>query len=104
MVKIEVILNKDHLEEVLRCISGVEISMLNFFEVNSIGNGIEQATIYRGVSHSSSYTLKTKLEILTGPDMVMEFKGCIEKLVKENTHLAPIEIFVTAINEFYQIP
>ena len=103
MIKIEVILNKDHLEDVLRCISDLEISMLNFYEVSSIGNHIEQATIYRGVSHSSSYTSKTKLEILTTSDKVLQFKACLENLVKDNGHLAPIEIFVSEINEAYQI-
>jgi len=103
MVKIEIIINKNHAEEILQCISGMEINMLNFYEVSSIGHHVEQPTIYRGVNHTSSYTTKTKLEILTDKAKVVELKACLESLAKENGELAPFEIFVSPIHEVYQI-
>jgi len=103
MIKIELIINTDHLDEVLSCVSDLKISMLNFYEVNSIGNNIKKPTIYRGVTHSSSYTPKTKLEIITTEDMVLSIKGNIENSVNDNLRIAPIEIFVTEIKDTYQI-
>lgn len=104
MVKVEVVLSVDDLENVLYCISGLEISILNFYEINSIGNNIQKPTIYRGVSQSSSYAQKTKLEILTSTDQVGELKGCIEKLIRDNSKIKPVEFYITQVNEVFQIP
>jgi len=104
MVKVEAILNIDDFEEVLICLSGLQISMLNFYEVNSIGNNIQKPTIYRGVSQSSSYAQKTKLEILTAPDQIVALKSCIQNLVRDNSKISPVEIYITQVNEVFQIP
>jgi len=104
MVKVEATISVDDVEEVLMCISGLEISMLNFYEVNSIGNDIKKPTIYRGVSQTSSYSQKTKLEILTTAEQVTALQGCIAKLIRDNSKIRPVEIYITPVNEVFQIP
>ncbi|KEO73149.1 P-II family nitrogen regulator [Anditalea andensis] len=102
MVKIEIIINGDHIDDVLKSVSNLEINMLNFFEISSIGNPLDQTTVYRGVSHSKGYTSKIKIEILTSKEKISDLKTALSELVKNAPQLSPIEVFFTDIVEFSQ--
>lgn len=102
MVKIEAIIHVRHFEEILNCLNELEIFMVNYYDVSSLGEDIHNKTIYRGVSHSSSFTQKIKFEIFTTNDKAIDFKDRLKFNFKEQENELPIEFFIIDIKEAHQ--
>lgn len=77
MKKIEAIIRTSKFEEIYKCVAGLGVKFLSFYEVKGMGLEHARPQTYRGVAFEPSYIPRTKIEIVTTEDLVEPVINCI---------------------------
>ncbi len=77
MKKIEAIIRTSKFEEIYKCVAGLGVKFLTFYEVKGMGMEHAKLQTYRGVAYEPAYIPRTKLEIVTEEELVEQVVNCI---------------------------
>ncbi|WP_026955914.1 P-II family nitrogen regulator [Algoriphagus vanfongensis] len=102
MKKIEAIIRTSRFEQIHKCISGLGVKFLSFYEIKGMGFEHARQEVYRGVAYEPAYIPRTKLEIVTTDDLVESVIQCILKEGKTG-EVGDGKIFVFDVLEAYRI-
>ena len=102
MKKIEAIIRTSRFEQIHKCISGLGVKFLSFYEIKGMGFEHARQEVYRGVAYEPAYIPRTKLEIVTPDDLVESVIQCILKEGKTG-EVGDGKIFVFDVLEAYRI-
>ncbi|MCH7407775.1 P-II family nitrogen regulator [Belliella sp. DSM 111904] len=102
MKKIEAIIRTSKFEDIYRCVAGLGIKFLSFYDVKGMGLEHAKPQTYRGVAYEPSYIPRTKIEIVTTEDLVEAVVNCILKEGKTG-EIGDGKIFISDIQEAYRI-
>lgn len=102
MKKIEAIIRTSKFEEIYKCVAGLGVKFLSFYEVKGMGLEHARPQTYRGVAFEPSYIPRTKIEIVTTEDLVEPVINCI--LAEGKTgEVGDGKIFVFDVQDAYRI-
>ncbi len=102
MKKIEAIIRTSRFDQIHKCVAGLGVKFLSFYEVKGMGLEHARQEIYRGVAYEPAYIPRTKLEIVTVDELVEPVINCILK--EGNTgEVGDGKIFVFDVLEAYRI-
>ncbi|SNS43966.1 nitrogen regulatory protein P-II family [Belliella buryatensis] len=102
MKKIEAIIRTSKFEDIYKCVAGLGVKFLSFYDVKGMGLEHARPQTYRGVAFEPSYIPRTKIEIVTTEDLVEPVINCI--LTEGKTgEVGDGKIFVSEIQEAYRI-
>ncbi|MFN3800820.1 P-II family nitrogen regulator [Belliella pelovolcani] len=102
MKKIEAIIRTSKFEDIYKCVAGLGVKFLSFYDVKGMGLEHARPQTYRGVAFEPSYIPRTKVEIVTTEDLVEPVINCI--LTEGKTgEVGDGKIFVSDIQEAYRI-
>lgn len=102
MKKIEAIIRTSKFEDIYKCVAGLGVKFLSFYDVKGMGLEHARPQTYRGVAFEPSYIQRTKVEIVTTEDLVEPVINCI--LTEGKTgEVGDGKIFVSDIQEAYRI-
>jgi nitrogen regulatory protein P-II 1 len=102
MKKIEAIIRTSKFDEIHKCIAGLGVKFLTFYEVKGMGMEHAKAQTYRGISYEPTYIPRTKLEIVTVDELVPAVVDCILKMGKTG-EVGDGKIFIYEAQEAYRI-
>lgn len=102
MKKVEAIIRTSRFEQIHKCISGLGVKFLSFYEIKGMGFEHARQEVYRGVAYEPAYIPRTKLEIVTTDDLVESVIQCILKEGKTG-EVGDGKIFVFDVLEAYRI-
>ncbi|MCH7401394.1 P-II family nitrogen regulator [Belliella kenyensis] len=102
MKKIEAIIRTSKFEDIYKCVAGLGIKFLSFYDVKGMGLEHAKPQTYRGVAYEPSYIPRTKIEIVTTEDLVEAVVNCILKEGKTG-EIGDGKIFISDIQEAYRI-
>ncbi|GAB2619525.1 P-II family nitrogen regulator [Belliella aquatica] len=102
MKKIEAIIRTSKFQEIYKCVAGLGVKFLSFYEVKGMGLEHARPQTYRGVAFEPSYIPRTKIEIVTTEDLVEPVINCI--LTEGKTgEVGDGKIFVSDVLDAYRI-
>lgn len=102
MKKIEAIIRTSKFDEIHKCIAGLGVKFLTFYEVKGMGMAHAKPQTYRGISYEPAYIPRTKLEIVTTEDLLEPVIDCILQNGKTG-EVGDGKIFVYEALEAYRI-
>lgn len=102
MKKVEALIRTSKFDEIHKCLSGLGVKFLTFYEVK--GMGLQHAKIqhYRGVAYEPAYIPRTKLEIVVHNELVEPVIECILR-VGRTGEVGDGKIFVSDVLQAYRI-
>lgn len=102
MKKIEAIIRTSKFQEIYKCVAGLGVKFLSFYEVKGMGLEHARPQTYRGVAFEPSYIPRTKIEIVTTEDLVEPVINCI--LAEGKTgEVGDGKIFISDVLDAYRI-
>lgn len=102
MKKIEAIIRTSKFQEIYKCVAGLGVKFLSFYEVKGMGLEHARPQTYRGVAFEPSYIPRTKIEIVTTEDLVEPVINCI--LTEGKTgEVGDGKIFISEVLDAYRI-
>lgn len=102
MKKIEAIIRTSRFDQIHRCISGLGVKFLSFYEIKGMGFEHARQEMYRGVAYEPAYIPRTKLELVVPDEMASKVINCI--LTEGKTgEIGDGKIFVYDVLEAYRI-
>lgn len=102
MKKIEAIIRTSKFQEIYKCVAGLGVKFLSFYEVKGMGLEHARPQTYRGVAFEPSYIPRTKIEIVTTEDLVEPVINCI--LTEGKTgEVGDGKIFISDVLDAYRI-
>ncbi|AFL83794.1 nitrogen regulatory protein PII [Belliella baltica DSM 15883] len=102
MKKIEAIIRTSKFQEIYKCVAGMGVKFLSFYEVKGMGLEHARPQTYRGVAFEPSYIPRTKIEIVTTEDLVEPVINCI--LTEGKTgEVGDGKIFISDVLDAYRI-
>jgi nitrogen regulatory protein P-II 1 len=102
MKKIEAIIRTSKFDEIHKCVAGLGVKFLTFYEVKGMGMEHARMQTYRGVAYEPAYIPRTKLEIVTEDELVPSVIDCILKMGKTG-EVGDGKIFIYEALEAYRI-
>lgn len=102
MKKIEAIIRTSKFQEIYKCIAGLGVKFLSFYEVKGMGLEHARPQTYRGVAFEPSYIPRTKIEIVTTEDLVEPVIHCILTVGKTG-EVGDGKIFISEVLDAYRI-
>ncbi|MCH7397885.1 P-II family nitrogen regulator [Belliella sp. DSM 107340] len=102
MKKIEAIIRTSKFQDIYKCVAGLGVKFLSFYDVKGMGLEHARPQTYRGVAFEPSYIPRTKIEIVTTEDLVESVVNCI--LTEGKTgEVGDGKIFISDVIEAYRI-
>ena len=102
MKKIEAIIRTSRFDQIHKCVAGLGVKFLTFYEVKGMGLEHARLEMYRGVPYEPAYIPRTKIEIVTVEELVEPVINCI--LTEGKTgEVGDGKIFVYEVLEAYRI-
>ncbi|AEL26078.1 P-II family nitrogen regulator [Cyclobacterium sp. 1_MG-2023] len=77
MKKIEALIRTSKFDEIHKCLSGLGVKFLTFYEVKGMGLQHAKMQHYRGVAYEPTFIPRTKLEIVVQDDLEDKVVACI---------------------------
>ncbi len=102
MKKIEAIIRTSRFDQIHKCVAGLGVKFLSFYEIKGMGFEHARQEMYRGVPYEPTYIPRTKLEIVIPDDMVESVINCILSEGKTG-EIGDGKIFVFDVLEAYRI-
>jgi nitrogen regulatory protein P-II 1 len=102
MKKIEAIIRTSRFDQIHKCVAGLGVKFLSFYEIKGMGFEHARQEMYRGVSYEPAYIPRTKLEIVVPDDQVDAVIKCILSEGKTG-EIGDGKIFVFDVLEAYRI-
>ncbi|MFD2035091.1 P-II family nitrogen regulator [Belliella marina] len=102
MKKIEAIIRTSKFQDIYKCVAGLGVKFLSFYDVKGMGLEHAKPQTYRGVAFEPSYIPRTKIEIVTTEDLVDSVVNCI--LTEGKTgEIGDGKIFISDVIQAYRI-
>ncbi len=102
MKKIEAIIRTSKFEEIYKCVAGLGVKFLTFYDVKGMGMEHAKSQTYRGVAYEPAYIPRTKLEIVTVEELVEPVVNCILTVGKTG-EVGDGKIFIYEVLEAHRI-
>jgi nitrogen regulatory protein P-II 1 len=100
--KIEAIIRTSRFDQIHKCIAGLGVKFLSFYEIKGMGFEHARQEMYRGVPYEPAYIPRTKLEIVVPDDQVDSVIQCILREGKTG-EIGDGKIFVFDVLDAYRI-
>lgn len=102
MKKIEAIIRTSRFDHIHKCVAGLGVKFLSFYEIKGMGFEHARQEMYRGVAYEPAYIPRTKLEIVTVDELVEPVINCILSEGKTG-EIGDGKIFVFDVLDAYRI-
>ncbi len=102
MKKIEALIRTSKFEEIHKCLSGLGVKFLTFYEVKGMGLQHAKTQHYRGVAYEPTFIPRTKLEIVVQDSLKDDVVDCILREGRTG-EVGDGKIFIYDVLEAYRI-
>jgi nitrogen regulatory protein P-II 1 len=102
MKKIEALIRTSKFDEIHKCLSGLGVKFLTFYEVKGMGLQHARTQTYRGVAYEPTFIPRTKLEIVIQDELEIPVIDCILKEGRTG-EIGDGKIFVYDVQKAFRI-
>ncbi|MEX2567245.1 MAG: P-II family nitrogen regulator [Cyclobacteriaceae bacterium] len=102
MKKIEALIRTSKFDEIHKCLTGLGVKFLTFYEVKGMGLQHAKTQTYRGVAYEPTFIPRTKLEIVIQDELEDPVIDCILKEGRTG-QIGDGKIFVYEVGKAFRI-
>jgi len=102
MKKIEALIRTSKFDEIHKCLTGLGVKFLTFYEVKGMGLQHARTQTYRGVAYEPTFIPRTKLEIVIQDELEVPVIDCILKEGRTG-EIGDGKIFVYDVQKAFRI-
>ncbi|MEX2512033.1 MAG: P-II family nitrogen regulator [Cyclobacteriaceae bacterium] len=102
MKKIEALIRTSKFDEIHKCLTGLGVNFLTFYEVKGMGLQHAKTQTYRGVAYEPTFIPRTKLEIVIQDELEDPVIECILKEGRTG-EIGDGKIFVYDVGKAFRI-